>query len=129
MVDGYSEYEYEQHLKSYFMEELAYGWSCLSEDEYENWGAESVWEGLDYAGRSHEIIDNAVPVYTYSAISTWLNLGMPEAEDYGLENSGTIVEQVMAGIYLWADAYVRENFENWHEEFVHSKTQVTTEDA
>lgn len=129
MVDGYQEYEYMRILKDSVLEALTYYWEDLSDDEREDLTGENCFEWLDDHGRIHEVVDGCVPVYTYSGIQTWLNIGMPEAEDYGGENTGTIVEQVMAGTYYWADAYVREMFDDWFEEFVLDKTKVTEEDA
>jgi hypothetical protein len=129
MVDGYSEYQYRMIVKDSVLEAVNYYWEDLSDDERADLTGENCFEWLDEHGRIHEVVDGCVPVYTYSGIQTWLNIGMPEAEDYGGENTGTIVEQVQAGIYYWADAYVREMFDDWFEEFVHSKTLITEEDA
>lgn len=129
MVDGYTEYEYRRIIKDSFFEALAFHWGKLSDDEREQ-SAFDCRDALEYDGRWHEAIDGCVPVYTYSAIQTWLNLGMPDAKDeYGMADNATIIEQVMAGIYLWGDQYAGEMFEDWHEEFVRSVTQVTEEDA
>ena len=50
----------------------------------------------------HEQADGLVNVYTYACMQEWLAVGMPEAEDYtGEQAEGTIIGQVMAGMYYW----------------------------
>lgn len=117
-----TEYEYWYLLRDLFFEQLSFDWDRTTDEEHTHWTAELSREALEYDGRWHQIIDGSVPVYTYAAIETWLNVGMPEAEDYFGENAGTIVEQVMAGLYYWADSYCREFFDEWHEEFMEMKT-------
>ena len=129
MVDGYQEYEYRRILKDSVLEALVYYWEDLSDDEQADLTGEKCFEWLDEHGRIHEVVDGCIPVYTYSAIQTWLNIGMPEAEDYGSENTGRIVEQAQAGTYYWADAYVREMFNDWFDEFVQGRTVISEEDA
>jgi hypothetical protein len=132
MGDDYihTEYGYEQLLKMLIMDQLSYDWDATNDEEHTHWNAFDTRSSIEDSGRWHEIIDGSVPVYTYAAIRTWLNLGMPDAkEEYGMDNSSTIIEQVMAGIYMWADQCVGENFESWHDEFVNGKNQVNEEDA
>lgn len=123
-MNGYTELEFERLVKSVFVSELRQDFTDLSVDERDDWNAESVYEGYEYAGRWHEIIDGLVPVYNVDIVETWLALGMPEAEDYGDVNHGTIIRQMMVGIYWWADEYARQNFERWHEEVV--SAELTT---
>lgn len=128
-MGAYTEYEYRALLKSVFFEGLGYHWEKLSDDECEQ-SAFDCRDALEYDGRWHEMIDGSVPVYTHAAIQTWLNLGMPDAsEHYGMADNAKIIEQVQAGIYYWADQFVGEMFEEWHQEFVADKTQVSLEDA
>lgn len=49
----------------------------------------------------HEQADGMVNVYTYACIQEWLAVGMPDAEDYGADTGGTIIQQVMASMYFW----------------------------
>lgn len=117
-MNGYTELEFERLIESVFVSELRSDFTDLSVDERDDWNAESVYEGYEYAGRWHEIIDGLVPIYNVDIVETWLALGMPEAEDYGDVNTGEIIRQMMIGIYYWADEYARQNFERWHEAVV-----------
>ena len=117
-MNGYTELEFERLIESVFVSELRGDFTDLSVDERDDWNAESVYEGYEYAGRWHEIIDGLVPIYNVDIVETWLALGMPQAEDYGDENTGEIIKQMMVGIYYWADEYARQNFEGWHENVV-----------
>lgn len=129
-MSAYTEYEYRELLKSLFVEAFSYHWAKLDDDARNSESAFACRDALEYDGRWHEIIDGSVPVYTHAAIQTWLNLGMPDAkEEYGMDDKASIIEQVMAGIYMWADQFVGEMFEDWWSEFVADKTQVSLEDA
>lgn len=48
-----------------------------------------------------ETADSLVNVYTYDCLQEWLAAGMPEAEEYGIDTGGTIIEQVMACMFFW----------------------------
>ena len=123
MSERYTEYEFKQDIKHWFVEELEADFKDLADDEREHWGAESVAEGMTDSGRFHEIVDGCVPIYNYQIVTLWLDCNMPEAEDYGDVFEGDIIKQMMAGLYWWADEYARENFEDWHSEVVSGKEQ------
>lgn len=118
MGDGYTEYEFGKLIEEVVKSELRNDWNATNDDEHAHWGAESTFEGYEYAGRWHEMIDGCVPVYNVDIVKTWLELGMPEGEDYGDVYEGKIIQQMMIGIYWWADEYARERFELWHNEVV-----------
>ena len=118
---GYTEYDFKRDIKAWFVEALEYDFKELADDEREHWGAESVAEGMKDSGSWHEIVDGSVPIYNYGIVTLWSELNMPEAADYGDENAGEIIRQMMVGIYYWADEYARENFEDWHNEVVSKK--------
>lgn len=112
-------YDYVRWIEGAFIEQLRYDWAELVEDEREAWGAESVAEGYEYSGMFHQILDGLVPIYTDDVVKLWLDLGMPEGDDWGHEVSEMdIVTQMRVGIYSWADDYARRNFEGWHNEVV-----------
>jgi hypothetical protein len=48
-----------------------------------------------------EQADGLVNVYTRNCIEEWLVAGMPDAEDYGADTGGTIIQQVMQAMFFW----------------------------
>jgi hypothetical protein len=119
MGDGYTEYEFSKLIEEVVKSELRGDFTDLSVDEHDAWNAESVFEGYEYAGRWHEIVDGLVPVYNVDIVKTWLELGMPEGDEWGHDvTEMPIIQQMMVGIYGWADEYARDHFERWHEEIV-----------
>ena len=126
---GYTEYDFKRDIKAWFVEALEYDWKefikgDFSDADKDAWTAKYVLEEYEHNGKFHEIVDGCVPIYNYDIGTLWLNLNMPEAEDYGSVFEGEIIKQMMAGIYWWADDFARENFEGWHNEVVKQKEEV-----
>ena len=129
MSERYTEYECREDIKRWFVEALEYDWKefikgDFSDADKDAWTAKYVLEEYEYNGRFHEIVDGCVPVYNHEIVTLWLDLNMPEAAEYGDENVGEIIRQMMVGIYYWADEYARKNFEDWHNEVVKQKEEV-----
>jgi hypothetical protein len=117
-------YDYVRIIEALFADQLRYDWADLSDDEKARGGnAESVAEGWEYSGKFHELVDGLVPIYTVDIVRLWLDLGMPEAEDWGHEVSEmNMIQQMSVGIYYWTEGYARQNFEGWFDEVISAVT-------
>ena len=110
MVDIYD------RLFSYMAEQIKWSLTNCNDDERDDLFADSenLREYMMDNGEFHEVVDGAVPIYTADIVETWLELDMPEAEDFAGdvgEQTG-IIEQMMLGIYYALDDYAVRSFEN-----------------